>query len=181
MSESIFTPNTTMDTDADATTASEPMDTTHGSLDETPLSNRPASTPPRRGKGSRRPKTPGSTRSKRVKGADRAGIVFPVGRIRKYLKEFDPGHRHSTKSATFMASVLEYLIFELVSETVPYTKKSKKKRITPRHLRMCVGNDPDFSVLLKDVIFSEGGVIPHIHEVLLPQRPNNTDDEGSDE
>lgn len=41
--------------------------------------------------------------------SSRAGLVFPVGRIRRHLKTSDPLYRIGKGSAVFMAAVLEYL------------------------------------------------------------------------
>ncbi len=41
--------------------------------------------------------------------SSRAGLVFPVGRIRRHLKENDTQHRISKGSSIYMAAILEYL------------------------------------------------------------------------
>lgn len=46
--------------------------------------------------------------------ASRAGLLFPVGRIKRKLKELMIGSRVGVGSAIYMAAVLEYLTAELV-------------------------------------------------------------------
>lgn len=161
MSEPIRSPNTTVATDANATSAPEPMVTIHELLDET----RVPGTFRSEGR-TRRLKSSGRSRS--VRESERADLSFPVGRIRKYMKEFDGGHRYSATSAVCMAAVLEYLTAELVEGAGNHTKAAKKKRITPRHIRQCTGTDPELKLLLRNVILPEGGVVPHIDAFLLP-------------
>lgn len=173
MDAPIFSPNRTGDSISNASSASEPMDTTNENLNETPVPDR-----------TRRPDTPRpgrQTRRKtgRVSGAAKAGLIFPVGRIRKYLKQLEPGHRHSNKSAVYVAAVLEYLIVELLECSKAFTVADKRKRITPRHIRQCIGTDPDFMKLLGDVIIREGGSIPYIHEALFPTETNRSKESNS--
>lgn len=115
------------------------------------------------------PKKQKPRRKGRVSGASRAGIVFPIGRILRYSKELDPGHRHSYKSAVYMASVLEYLIAELIESILGYSKKTKGRHIKPKHIRRAIEMDPELKTLLRDVVFPEGGVVPHINAYLLPK------------
>lgn len=161
MSEPISSPNTTVANDANATSASEPMGAIHELSDEThvPGTFRSAG---------RTRRLISSGRSRRFRESERAGLSFPVGRIRKYMKEFDGGHRYSATSAVYMAAVLEYLTSELVEGAGNHAKAAKKKRITPRHIRQCTGTDPELNFLLRNVIVPEGGVVPHIDPFLLP-------------
>lgn len=134
---------------------------------------------------SERPKK--QAQKKRIKESDKADISFPVGRIRRYLRELYPGHRQSAKTAVFLAAVLDYLVFEVISETVPFTRQAKKKRITPRHIRQCIRSDPDLDQLLHNVIFPEAGVMPHIepflfqHELNRPKRKRAHANHAQDE
>lgn len=64
-------------------------------------------------------------------------------------------------------SVSEYLVAEMLQLSGNAAQAAKRKRIVPRHIRVAVDNDEDFSKLLKDVVIPEGGVIGTIHPVLL--------------
>jgi len=47
---------------------------------------------------------------------------------------------------------------------------NKKTRIMPRHIQLAVRNDEELSILLGDVTIANGGVIPNIHNLLLPKK-----------
>ena len=46
--------------------------------------------------------------------ASKAGLVFPVGRIKRLLKERMVGQRVGGNSAIYLGAVLEYLTAELI-------------------------------------------------------------------
>lgn len=104
--------------------------------------------------------------------AAKAGLVFPVERIRLRLKSIIPAHsRVSKTSAVFMAAVLEYLVAELCELAGNRAKapkhgdedkdsKKRRARITPRFINFAIHEDGEFAELLKGVIMSGGGVVP---------------------
>ena len=47
---------------------------------------------------------------------------------------------------------------------------NKKSRISPRHLQLAVRNDEELSKLLGEVTIAQGGVMPAIHQALLPKK-----------
>ena len=49
-------------------------------------------------------------------------------------------------------------------------RDNKKSRITPRHVQLAVRNDEEFSKLLGNVTIANGGVLPNIHQILLPKK-----------
>lgn len=151
-------------TGANEMSSSEPMDETHDHSDATP--HRSDTRP-----GEKITKKNGSDKSRRIAGSKRAEISFPVGRIKRYMKEYDPGRRYSMKSAVYMATVLEYLMAEVFDIAVPHIKPTKKRIIKPKHIRHGIETDPEFKKLLGDVILPEGGVYPHINKFLFETRP----------
>lgn len=62
----------------------------------------------------------------------RAGLQFPVGRIKRYLKRSAQNKvRVGSKSAIYLTAVLEYLTAEVLELAGNAAKDLKVKRITP--------------------------------------------------
>jgi histone H2A len=49
-------------------------------------------------------------------------------------------------------------------------RDNKKTRIVPRHIQLAVRNDEELSRLLGMVTIANGGVMPNIHNLLLPKK-----------
>jgi histone H2A len=49
-------------------------------------------------------------------------------------------------------------------------RDNKKTRIVPRHIQLAVRNDEELSRLLGMVTIASGGVMPNIHNLLLPKK-----------
>lgn len=97
----------------------------------------------------------------------RAGLQFPVGRIKRYLKRNAAGRtRVGSKSAIYLTAVLEYLTAEVLELAGNAAKDLKVKRITPRHLQLAIRGDDELDTLVRATIAS-GGVLPHINKALL--------------
>ena len=119
-----------------------------------------------RGRGGKVKKSPKSTSSK-------AGLQFPVTRIRRYLKKGNYGHPRGMGGSIYLAAVLEYLTAEILELAGNAARDNKKARIIPRHLLLAVKNDEELNGLLKHVTISQGGVLPNIQSVLLPKRSSS--------
>lgn len=50
-------------------------------------------------------------------------------------------------------------------------RDNKKSRVVPRHVQLAIRNDEELSKLLGSVTIANGGVLPNIHNMLLPKRP----------
>ena len=49
-------------------------------------------------------------------------------------------------------------------------RDNKKSRIIPRHIQLAIRNDEELNKLLGQVTIAQGGVLPNIHQNLLPKR-----------
>ncbi|CAN1319097.1 Probable histone H2A.3 [Linum perenne] len=113
-----------------------------------------------------RGKSIGSTAAKKKTSSrsSKAGLQFPVGRIARFLKAGKYAERLGGGAPVYLAAVLEYLAAENAA------RDNKKTRIVPRHIQLAVRNDEELSKLLGSVTIANGGVMPNIHNMLLPKR-----------
>ncbi|KAJ9065115.1 hypothetical protein DSO57_1023215 [Entomophthora muscae] len=117
-------------------------------------------------------KTFATTRTSR---SFRAGLQFPVVRIHRHLKRDNYAKRIGFGAAIYLAAVLEYLSAELIELAGNACRDNNKKRITPRHIQLAIRSDAEFDHMLGGVTISQGGVLPNIHENLLPKKSHNTE------
>nr|GMD74537.1 histone H2AX [Ipomoea batatas] len=99
-----------------------------------------------------------------------AGLQFSVGRIARFLKTEKYAGRVGARAPVYLAAVLEYLATEVLELAGNVAMDNKKNRIVPRHIQLAVRNNEELSKLLGDVTISNGGVLPNIHQTLLPKK-----------
>ncbi|XP_020591040.1 probable histone H2A.3 [Phalaenopsis equestris] len=102
--------------------------------------------------------------------SSKAGLQFPVGRIARFLKVGKYAERVGAGAPVYMAAVLEYLAAEVLELAGNAARDNKKTRIVPRHIQLAVRNDEELSKLLGTVTIANGGVMPNIHNLLLPKK-----------
>ncbi|CAI2170732.1 7139_t:CDS:2 [Funneliformis geosporum] len=114
-----------------------------------------------------------------------AGLQFPVGRIHRHLRNGNYVHRVGSGAPVYLAAVLEYLTAEILELAGNAAHDNKKSRITPRHIQLAIRNDEELNKLLGKVTIAQGGVLPNIHQNLLPKRSKKAEKaprpEGDDE
>jgi len=103
----------------------------------------------------------------------RAGLQFPVGRVSRYLRRGRYAARVGGGAPVYLAAVLEYLSAEILELAGNAARDNKRTRITPRHVQLAVRNDEELNKLLGGVTISHGGVLPNIHNVLLPKKKHS--------
>ena len=99
----------------------------------------------------------------------KAGLQFPVGRVRRILKERTK-NRMGAGAPIYLAAVLEYLSAEILELAGNASRDNKKVRIIPRHIQLAIRNDEELNKLLQNICIPGGGVIPNINPVLLPKQ-----------
>ncbi|KAJ1557358.1 histone H2A, partial [Nowakowskiella sp. JEL0078] len=111
--------------------------------------------------------------------SSRAGLQFPVGRLHRLLRKGNYAQRVGAGISKFMeipgapvylAAVLEYLGAEILELAGNAARDNKKTRIIPRHLQLAIRNDEELNKLLGNVTIAQGGVLPNIHQTLLPKK-----------
>ncbi|KAK4732183.1 hypothetical protein R3W88_025171 [Solanum pinnatisectum] len=95
--------------------------------------------------------------SKSTSRSQKAGLQFPVGRIARFLKKGRYAQRVGSGSP----------LLELAGNAA---RDNKKNRIVPRHIQLAVRNDDELSKLLGSATIANGGVLPNIHQNLLPKK-----------
>ncbi|KAL9331722.1 hypothetical protein ACSQ67_001332 [Phaseolus vulgaris] len=108
--------------------------------------------------------------TKSVSRSSKAGLQFPVGRIARYLKAGRYAQRVGSGSPVYLSAVLEYLAAEVLELAGIAARDNKKSRIIPRHIQLAVRNDEELSKLMGSVTIASGGVLPKIHQNLLPKK-----------
>ena len=114
----------------------------------------------------------GKTKGERtqISRSTRAGLQFPVSRIHRLLRKGNYARRIGSGAPVYLAAVLEYLAAEILELGGNAARDNKKARIIPRHLQLAIRNDEELSKMLGGVTIAQGGVLPHIHAVLLPKK-----------
>ncbi|KAL6999398.1 hypothetical protein U1Q18_000559, partial [Sarracenia purpurea var. burkii] len=129
-----------------------------------------------------RGKTLGSGASKKATSrSSKAGLQFPVGRIARFLKAGKYAERVGAGAPVYLAAVLEYLAAEVLELAGNAARDNKKTRIVPRHIQLAVRNDEELSKLLGDVTIANGGVMPNIHNLLLPKKTGGSSKPSADD
>ncbi|KAJ6376494.1 hypothetical protein OIU76_025611 [Salix suchowensis] len=86
----------------------------------------------------------------------------------------------AAKKATSRSSKagLQFPVLELAGNAA---RDNKKTRIVPRHIQLAVRNDEELSKLLGDVTIANGGVMPNIHNLLLPKKTGGSSKASADD
>ena len=111
----------------------------------------------------------GKSGGKMTTRSTRAGLQFPVGRVARYMRNGGYAERIGGGAPVFMAAVMEYLAAEVLELAGNAAKDHKKQRIVPRHIMMAIKSDQELNAFMGNVTISQAGVLPNIHQALLPK------------
>ncbi len=114
--------------------------------------------------------------------SEKANLVFPVGRIHRYMRERAKASapRVGGAAPVFFAGLLEYLVAEVLELAGNVAHNSNKARIVPRHIFLAVHNDAELNKLFADKIIVNGGVVPDVAYALKPRRKTPVKEEDVD-
>eukprot|EP00928_Gymnodinium_smaydae_P050678 TRINITY_DN3423_c0_g1_i3.p2 TRINITY_DN3423_c0_g1~~TRINITY_DN3423_c0_g1_i3.p2 ORF type:complete len:294 (+),score=101.29 TRINITY_DN3423_c0_g1_i3:75-884(+) len=107
----------------------------------------------------------------------KCNLQFPVSRFAKALRKGGYAKRLGTGASIYLTAVIEYVTAEILELAGNSAKEQKKSRIVPRHIQLAVRGDEELNKYMSNVTISGGGVLPNIHQVLMPQK---TDKKGKD-
>jgi len=120
------------------------------------------------------------TAGKKISQSQRAGLQFPVGRVRRMMKKYRFAKRVGAGAPVYLAAVMEYLTAEVLELAGNAARDNKKARVNPRHILLAVRNDEELNKLWGHITIPAGGVIPNIHNRLLPPlKPKKSSEKGS--
>ncbi|XP_022111903.1 core histone macro-H2A.1-like [Acanthaster planci] len=112
----------------------------------------------------------GKKRGKSLSKSARAGVLFPVSRMGRYLRLGTHHQRIGAGAPVYLAAVIEYLTAEILELAGNAAHDNKRGRITPRHILLAIANDEELHQLLRHVTIASGGVLPKIHPELLAKK-----------
>ena len=106
---------------------------------------------------------------KHVSKSSKAGLIFPVGRIARHMKNARVASRIGAGAPVFVAAVLQQITGELLEAANKQTLDTlHKKRITPRSVNLGIIGDEELEHVFSKVTIAAGGVKPdNIHKSLL--------------
>ncbi|XP_007423383.1 histone H2A-beta, sperm-like [Python bivittatus] len=85
----------------------------------------------------------------------RAGLIFPVSRIDRFLRKGDYAERIGSGASVYMAAVLQYLTYDIVDIAGNIAAGDHRRRIAPGHLHQAVSNDSELHSLFGGVLTRE--------------------------
>lgn len=113
---------------------------------------------------------PTDSKRKPKRRAARAGLNFPIARVKKIMRTGGYAPKFSGNTDLYLAAIVEYVVSEILQGAGEIARNSKRARLNPRALQLCIQNDADLASLLKGRNIREGGVLPYIDERLLPKK-----------
>lgn len=115
-------------------------------------------------------------KAKAVSTSLRSGIVFPVGRIKRFMKSLSTVERIGTGAPIYLSAVLEYIAAEILELAGNSARDFKKKRISIRHLQLTIDNDEELAQFFKGLVIGCKAQ-QYIHSSLLPAKKTKKNSE----
>ena len=115
------------------------------------------------------------SKKKQTTQSSRAGLIFPVGRLHRLLKQGRYSQNIGKGGAVFMAGVLQYLTSEVMELAGEACHDKKKKTVAPKHVQMAIRGDPELNKMMAHTLVSKGGSVPLVHSALFPGKKGTTE------
>ena len=98
---------------------------------------------------------------------DKAGLLFGVPRMHKFMKEGRYSERVGAGAPISLAAIFQYITSEIIELASAETSLQKKQRITPRFVMLAIRNDVELNKLLgKGASFPDAGVPVNVRKDL---------------
>jgi histone H2A len=88
-------------------------------------------------------KSPDGTKNPSKTKSAKAGLVFPVSRVNRHLRDAKNMKRVGAGAPVYLAAILEYIAAEVLEISGNATAKDNRKRITHQDVMRCIRNDPE--------------------------------------
>lgn len=99
----------------------------------------------------------------------RAGLVFPVAKVNKHLRQAKKSKRVGGGAPIYLAGVLEYAAAELLEMAM--AGMSKRKRITPVDILRGVRSDRELNILLAGTSVFVGDRVTGVSQATTIKKP----------
>uniref|UniRef100_A0A914V496 Macro domain-containing protein n=1 Tax=Plectus sambesii TaxID=2011161 RepID=A0A914V496_9BILA len=109
-------------------------------------------------------------RTTRITRSTRAGLLFPMSRVKTQMKKkcSSKKMRIGWGASAYMTAVLEYMTGEMIELSGNSCRDNKRKRISPRDIMLAVRNDDELNTLLPNVVIPGAGIMPSILAIHRP-------------
>ncbi|KAI8886255.1 histone-fold-containing protein, partial [Backusella circina FSU 941] len=84
--------------------------------------------------------------------SQRASLMFPVGRVHRYLHHGHYASRLAKGTPVYLATVIEYISAEVMELAGSAVRDHKSKTIEPHHIELVIRSDEELNKVLECVI-----------------------------
>eukprot|EP01117_Protostelium_nocturnum_P016256 TRINITY_DN6391_c0_g1_i1.p1 TRINITY_DN6391_c0_g1~~TRINITY_DN6391_c0_g1_i1.p1 ORF type:complete len:680 (+),score=148.65 TRINITY_DN6391_c0_g1_i1:99-2138(+) len=102
--------------------------------------------------------------------SSRSGVILPIGRIQRRMKDRLQSNRISSEAACFMTAVLEYMAFELVEIADIQAQRQESPIILPQHIVGAILDDEEFVILIGDLYSPQHKKMEHLIPMVCNHR-----------
>ena len=115
-------------------------------------------------------KSPDGTKKPSKSKSAKAGLVFPVSRVNRHLRDAKNMKRVGAGAPIYLAAILEYITAEVLEISGNATAKDNRKRITPQDVMRCIRNDPELHRASLGAVFSVSDCVKEVTKaVTIPK------------
>lgn len=111
----------------------------------------------------------GKVKKKTLSKSARAGLVFPVAKVNKHLRQAHKSSRVGGGAPIYLAGVLEYAAAEILEMAM--AGMSKRKRITPTDILCGVRSDRELNIMLSGTSVFVGDRVTGVSQAITIAKP----------